>query len=74
MEFATTRDETTRSKGGVAIYVKDNIQYKHRSDISIFIPNILEAIFIEIKLGRKNVIIGTVYRPNSYPKADLDIC
>jgi len=30
-------------------------------------------LFIEIIIDRKNIIVGTVYRPNSYPKADIDV-
>ena len=72
VEFAV-RNDTTRSKGGVALYVNDKLQYKIRPDISIFIPNIFESIFIELIFGKKSIIVGTVYRPNSYPMADLDV-
>ena len=33
-----------------------------------------ESIFVEITSHNgKNLVIGTIYRPNTYPKADLDI-
>ena len=72
MEFATG-DETTRSKGGVAIMLK--ITFSTNIDLiyPFLYPTYLKQYLFEIKLGRKNFIIGTVYRPNSYPKADLDI-
>jgi hypothetical protein len=68
-----TRNNSNSSKGGVGVYIKDTLKYKMRHDLCIFIPNIFESIFIEINLGHKKLIIGTVYRPNSYPNADIDI-
>ena len=55
-------------------FVKDTINFKIRDDLSVFIPHIFESIFIEIipKFG-KHTIIGVVYRPNSFPRADIDI-
>ena len=55
------------------MYIKDQLNFKHRPDISVFIPHIFESIFIEIQSKHTNVIIGTIYRPNTPPKADLDI-
>jgi len=72
LEFAT-RNDTNSSKGGVGIYINKKFKFKHRPDLSIFIPNVFESIFIEILLDRKNIVIGTVYRPNSYPNADINI-
>jgi len=72
LEFIT-RNDTINSRGGVGIFIKDCYQYKIRQDLSIFIPHVFESIFVEIQTGNKNVIVGTVYRPNTYPKADLDI-
>ena len=72
MEFQT-RTNTTDSRGGVAMYIKETYKYKHRPDLSIFIPNIFEYIFIEIQSNNKNILTGTIYRPNTPPKADIDI-
>ena len=72
LEFAT-RNDSNKSRGGVGLYVKCKYKYKQRQDLSIFMPNIFESIFIEIIIDRKNIIVGTVYRPNSYPKADIDV-
>ena len=66
------RDDGPR--GGVGLFIRDNINYKIRDDISSFIPHIFESLFIEItNSGAKNVIIGVVYRPNTEPFADIDI-
>jgi hypothetical protein len=72
LEF-TTRNDSSNSKGGIGIYIKDNHTYKVRSDLSIFIPHVFESKFIELSFNKKHIIIGTIYRPNSFPQADVDI-
>ena len=37
--LSSCRDDSPR--GGVGIFVKDNINYKMRDDISVFIPHVL---------------------------------
>jgi len=65
-------DEGTH--GGVGLFIKQNINYKIREDLSIFIPHIFESIFIEVSsISTKNNIVGVIYRPNSQPKADINI-
>ena len=44
-----------------------------RTDLSIFIPHIVESIFVDIHFNNKSVLVGTTHRPNSPPKADMDI-
>ena len=45
-----------------------------RDDISVFIPHVMESIFIELKTGsNETVVIGVIYRPNTPPRADIDI-
>ena len=68
-----TRTGSSSGRGGVGMYIKDHLNFKHRPDISVFIAHIFESIFIEIQSKYTNVIIGTIYRPNTPPKADLDI-
>ena len=68
-----TRTGSSSGRGGVGMHIKDHLNFKHRPDISVFIPHIFESIFIEIQSKHTNVIIGTIYRPNTSPKADLDI-
>lgn len=72
LEF-TVRNDSNSSKGGIGIYINDSYTYKIRKDLSIFMPNIFESIFLEVTVAKKHIIIGTVYRPNTFPKADLDI-
>ena len=68
-----TRTDSNKSRGGIGIYIRDNLQYKLRNDLSIFIPHVFESLFVEIIRDSKNVVIGIIYRPNSYPEADIDI-
>ncbi len=42
--------------------------------MSVFIPHIYESLFVEVELlPNKLIIVGVIYRPNTQPKADLDI-
>ena len=56
------------------IFIKETIDYKIRNDLSVFIPHVYESLFVEItsNIG-KNMIIGVIYRPNTFPRADVDI-
>ena len=55
------------------MYIQENLEFKRRDDLSVFIPHIVETLFMEIKNKGKNIICGTIYRPNTFPKADLDV-
>ena len=69
-----TRCRDDGPKGGVALFIKENINFKLRQDISVFIPHVFKYLFIElVSETEKNTIVGVVYRPNSEPKADMDI-
>ena len=69
-----TRNDDNR--GGVGLFVSENITFNVRDDLSVFIPHIYESLFIEIDTSENNHdknIIGLIYRPNTQPKADIDI-
>ena len=51
-----------KSRGGVAIFVKDNYKSKHRACLTIFEEGILETCFIEVQSKTKKYIVGEVYR------------
>ena len=57
--------------GGVAICVKEGIEYTVRSDLVVF-NEVMESVYVEIEKSQfstsKNIIIGTIYR-----KPDSDI-
>ena len=46
--------------GGVAIYVKENIACKRRSDLEI---NNLECVWIELKIYGRLILVAGIYRP-----------
>ena len=69
-----TRAADDDGHGGVALYLKDTLSFKDRDDISVFIPHIIETLFIEIISNHsKPIVIGSIYRPNTYPKDDINI-
>ncbi|MEW8185640.1 MAG: reverse transcriptase family protein [Candidatus Thiodiazotropha endolucinida] len=57
-------DRNERTGGGVAVYIRDSISFKRRSDLEI--PN-LEAVWVEISLRCKTILIGGFYRPPNSP-------
>ena len=58
----------------MGLFIKENINYKVRDDLSTFIPHVYESIFIEVvSTSSKNTIVGIIYRPNTQPKADIDV-
>ena len=66
------RDDGAR--GGVGLFSRENINFIIREDISVFTPHIFESIFIEINNPTgKNTVMGLIYRPNTEPRADIDI-
>ena len=61
-------------RGGVGLFIKENINFHIRNDINVFLPHIFESIFLEVRNGTgKNTVIGVIYRPNTEPYADMDI-
>jgi exonuclease III len=67
------KNRRIKSKGGVAIYVKDSIQFKINDDLSTFIEGEFEAIFIEIYGKVPPAIIGEIYRiPDANAQLSLD--
>ena len=70
----SNRPEGDDNRGGVGFFIKDEINYTVRSDLSIFIPHVIETLFIEItKNHGKPNIVGIIYRPNSPPLASIDV-
>ena len=52
------KNRKIKAKGGVAIYIRDNIQYNLREDLSIFIEGEFESIFIESINNGQTSIVG----------------
>ena len=55
------RPEFKTSGGGISIFVKPNIEFKQRNDLTVMLP-FMESSFIEIKFNRQNYLIGGIYR------------
>ncbi len=54
------------TKGGVAVYINNRLDYSIRDDLSVFNEGQFESIFVEIKGKDKNIVAGEVYRvPNT---------
>ena len=67
--ITTNRGE--RKGGGVGMFISDDINFKLRSDLNINEEGIIESLSIEIITAtRKNIIVGTIYRP---PNGKFDI-
>lgn len=49
--------------GGVAIYVRDDLVYKVRSDLCLVNCDDVDVAFIQLIVGKCKFIIGTFYRP-----------
>ena len=49
------------NRGGVDLFIKDTLNYIIREDMSVFIPNVCETLFIEIIHNNgRNVIVGVL--------------
>ena len=55
--------------------MRENIQFKIRDDISVFIPHVMESLFVAINTNKDKtyLILGIMLRPNTAPRADMDI-
>ena len=63
----------TMTKGGVAIYINNKLQFTPRPDLSIFDEGVFESYFVEITAESRNIIVGEVYRiPNTNQESFLD--
>ena len=59
-------DRLDRPGGGVIVYVRDTLPSKRRTDLEI--PG-LEAVWVEIQIQSKTVLVGGFYRP---PNSNAD--
>ena len=58
-------------QGGVGIYIKNNINFVVRDDLSIFLEKPFETLFLEVSSSKgKPIIIGEVYRVPSSSSPD----
>ncbi len=57
------RNRQTGSRGGVAMYIRDDLNYMNRDDISINIDGEFESIFVEVNSNNASCIFGEIYSP-----------
>ena len=50
-----TRPSLDDAHGGVALFINENLNYIKRDDLSIFIPHVMETIFVEIQYNVPNL-------------------
>ena len=55
--------------GGVSLFIKNNIEFKYREDLSLTTPEV-ECLFVELVHNNKKYLIGGVYR---VPNTDVKI-
>lgn len=69
----TYNNRQNMMRGGVALYIRNNIQYKIREDLGIFIEGEFESVFVETMGNTPSTIIGEIYRvPNTNPTVSID--
>ena len=62
-----SRDDGPR--GGVGLFLKDNINFKILEDISVFMPHVFESLFVEaIPTQKTPTMLDVIFRPNSAPR------
>ena len=60
------KHKQNRAGGGVAQFVSNDLEFKHREDMSINNVDNVESLFIEVIRPReKNIIVGIIYRPHN---------
>ena len=56
-------EPTVTTHGGTGFYIKKGLDYIVRHDLKLNTPSFCEAMFVEVILpGRKNLIVGCIYR------------
>ena len=59
-----TRPPNSDGRGGVGLYINNDLQFEKRTDLSVFIEHVFESIFVEIRTkAKETLIIGIIYRP-----------
>ena len=77
--YSITRDQNAFTNhnvgGGVGIFVREGLDSEVLHDLSHFTAGVYESIWVKIKPNKlkrtKNVIVASIYRPNSAPRANI---
>ena len=68
------KNRKDKTRGGVGMYIKENIQFNISEDLSVFIEGEFESIFIDTINESFTTIVGEIYRiPNTSTATYLDI-
>ena len=62
------KDRRGRPGGGVIVYVRDTFPCKHHTDLEL---DGLEAVWIELSVKSKKILVGGFYRPPNSDNAYL---
>ena len=66
--YIIIRKDRSRSGGGVALYIRENLSYTNRIDL---VPENLEMVCVEINLPHsRSFLVSTWYRP---PSAEMQL-
>ena len=66
--YIIIRKDRSRSGGGVALYIRENLSYTNRIEL---VPENLEMVCVEINLPHcRSVLVSTWYRP---PSAEMQL-
>ena len=57
------KHRTNKKGGGVGLLVHDKLQFRARNDIRLDYDSDLEYQFIELKSRKRNILVGSMYRP-----------
>jgi hypothetical protein len=67
------KSRSSLTRGGVGMYIRDDISFKLRDDIAIFHEGEFESIFIETTRNQNSTIVGEIYRiPNTNEQVSLN--
>jgi exonuclease III len=58
-----TNSRKCKNWGRVAIYLRPDLTYIHRTDIDVFEEGVFESIFVEVVDKGKSFHVGVIYRP-----------
>ncbi len=63
-------DRLVKIGGGVAIYVRNSLLSKRRSDLDL---NGIESVWIEVNTHQRKLLIGGIYRPPDSNQCSMDV-
>ena len=58
--ISNSRSEYAR--GGVALYIQDNIKFSIRNDLTIMDEKLYESLFVDLQINSRPLTVGTIYR------------